>query len=159
MSVTKFIAQHIIDVHEGDNWTDVNIKNSVQNISVAEAENVTKLSANTIAALLYHIIFYNEAVLERLNGGIPVVNDVNIFDVPQLNTEEAWQQLKQRNLQSAHDLAEAVIKFPEEKLFLPLFEGSPVAYKTLHGIIEHAHYHLGQIVLIRNFIKNGYDEK
>ncbi len=70
MKLTDHIAQHIIDVHIGDNWTDVNIKNTLKNISLQEAVTVTSSSANTIAALLHHITFYNEVVLERLKGNI-----------------------------------------------------------------------------------------
>lgn len=159
MPLRNYIAQHIIDVHEGDNWTDVNIKNSLENVSVEEAQVVTKLSANTIAALLHHITFYNGVVLERLHGTNPVINGANGFDVPQLNPDDEWQQMKERNIQSAKNLAKAVINFPQEKLFVPLFEGHDTGYKTLHGVCEHAHYHLGQMVLIRNFIKNNYGRK
>lgn len=28
-------------------------------------------------------------------------------------------------------------------------------YRNLHGIIEHTHYHLGQIVLIKKLLKDG----
>lgn len=155
MTLTDAIAQHIIDAHEGDNWTDVNIKNSLQDISLKEALTVTKASANTISALLHHITFYNEVVLERLHGSNPKINDANGFNIPILSDQEEWQQLKQRNLQSAHNLAEAVKKFPEEKLFLPIVPGLSIAYKTLHGVIEHAYYHLGQMVLLRNLIRKG----
>ncbi len=81
MNLTDNIAQHIIDVHAGINWTDVNIKNTVQNITYSEASTHTDASANSIAALLHHITFYNEVVLKRINGNDPAINAANGFDV------------------------------------------------------------------------------
>src|SRR5687767_2622583 len=96
MKLTDHIAQHIIDVHMGDNWTDVNIKNTLQSISLKEAITVTNASANTIAALLHHITFYNKVVLERLKGNIPFISDANGFDVPALNKENDWLDLQEK---------------------------------------------------------------
>ena len=153
MKLTDHIAQHIIDVHTGDNWTDVNIKNTLQNISLPEAVTVTRSSANTIAALLHHITFYNEVVLERLKGNNPFISNANGFDVPVLTKENDWLELQEKNYQSAQNLAEAVKQFLEEKLFEPVIPDSSTVYKTLHGVIEHTHYHLGQIVIIKNLVK------
>ncbi len=153
MKLTDHIAQHIIDVHTGDNWTDVNIKNTLQNISLQEAITVINSSANTIAALLHHITFYNEVVLERLKGNIPSICNANGFDVPVLNNERDWMELKDRNIQSAQKVAEAVKRFPEEKIFEPILPDFSTGYKTLHGLIEHTHYHLGQIVIIKNLVR------
>ncbi len=155
MKLTDHIAQHITDVHTGDNWTDVNIKDTLQNISLQEAVTVTSSSANTIAALLYHITFYNGVVLERLKGNIPFISDANGFDVPVLSKEDDWLELQEKNYHSAQSLADAVKQFPEEKLFEPVIPGSSIAYKTLHGVIEHTHYHLGQIVIIKKLAKLG----
>jgi uncharacterized damage-inducible protein DinB len=153
MKLTDHIAQHVIDVHTGDNWTDVNIKNTLENISLQEAVAVTNASVNTIAALLHHITFYNEVALERLKGNNPFIGSSNGFDVPDLNEEKDWMELKKRNVESAQNLAEAIKEFPETKLFEQILPGSSIVYKTLHGVIEHSHYHLGQIVIIKNLLR------
>src|SRR5688572_28346659 len=105
MKLTNHIAQHIMDVHIGDNWTDVNIKGTLQNISLKEAVTVTNSSANSIAALLQHITFYNEVALERLGGNIPPISDANGFNVPALTKENDWLELQEKNYQSAQNLA------------------------------------------------------
>jgi uncharacterized damage-inducible protein DinB len=114
---------------------------------------VTNSSPNTIVALLHHITFYNEVVLERLKRNIPFMSNANGFDVPVLNNERDWIELKERNIQSAQYLAEAVKQFPEEKIFEPILPDFSTVYKTLHGVIEHTHYHLGQIVIIKNLLR------
>jgi|SRR4051794_39059331 hypothetical protein len=155
MKTTELIAQHIIEVFEGGNWTDVNMKVTLRNVNYKEATTVTKASYNTIGALVYHISFYNDIVLKRLQGINPVITNSNGFDLPLLQNEDDWVKLKERCFQSAHNLAVEVIKFPEEKLGELTVTGHSTHYKTLHGIAEHAHYHLGQIVLLKNLVKNS----
>jgi len=153
MKITDFIAQHIIEVFEGGNWTDVNFKDTLKDINYKEATTVTKASYNTIAALVYHTCFYNEVVLKRLQGVNPSINEKNGFDLPPIKNEDDWKHLVQRCFQSAYDLAAAVKKIPEEKLSELTITGHSTHYKALHGVAEHAHYHLGQIVLLKKLVK------
>jgi len=145
----QFIAQHILDVHNGDNWTEVTIADTLKDVSFETAVTQTKASKNTIASLLYHVTFYNDVMLKRLQGNEPAINDANGFDMPPLKDEAAWQELKQKNIASAVALAEAIQNIPDEKLFEPILPGYSQTYKSLHGIAEHAHYHLGQMVLLK----------
>jgi uncharacterized damage-inducible protein DinB len=153
MKITESIAQHLMEVFEGGNWTDVNMNAALRDINYREATAVTKASYNTIAALVYHISFYNEIVLKRLQGISPVIGNANGFDLPPIKNEHDWTKLKEKCFQSARDLAAAVLKFPEERLFELTVTGHSTNYKTLHGVAEHAHYHLGQIVLLKKLIK------
>ena len=153
MKINELIAQHINEVHEGGNWTEVNIKDTLADVGYKEAITVTKASYNTIAALLHHLSFYNDVVMQRLSGSDPVIGEINGFDVPAISNEEDWIKLKERNIQSARQLVDAVKAFPEKKIFEFTATGHATHYKTLHGISEHAHYHLGQIVLLKKLIR------
>ncbi|HRH47692.1 MAG TPA: DinB family protein [Panacibacter sp.] len=153
MKLTELIAGHIVAVYEGGNWTEVNIKDTLADVGYKEATTVTEASYNTIAALLHHLSFYNDIVMQRLSGANPVINEANGFDMPAIKNEEDWLKLKERNLQSAHQLADAVSQFPDEHLNELTATGHATHYKTLHGITEHAHYHLGQIVLLKKLIR------
>jgi uncharacterized damage-inducible protein DinB len=154
MKITEFIAQHIIEVFEGGNWTDVNFRDTLRDINCKDATTVTRASYNTIAALMYHTTFYNEIVLKRLQGINPAISEKNGFDLPPIKSEDDWRNLKQRCFQSAHELGETVKNLPEEKLSELTITGHSTHYKTLHGVAEHAHYHLGQIVILKKLIKN-----
>ncbi len=153
MKINEQIAQHLLDVNQGANWTDVNIKDTLEGVSYKEAGAITKASTNTIAGLLHHISFYNDIVKERLWGNYPPINQLNGFDMERIKNEGDWAKLKEKCLQSARDLASEVKKFPEEKLFNLTANGHGTYYKMLHGVIEHAHYHLGQMVLLKNLIR------
>lgn len=157
MRLTETIAQHIMAVHNGNNWTDVNLENTLQNVSFQDAVRVTKASPNSIAALLHHISFYNEVVLNRIQGVETTINQANGFDYAPINSLQDWEDLKKRSLQSSVKLAEVVRSIPEEKLFEPVLSGYSTYYKTLQGLVEHTHYHLGQIVIIKHLIRNLED--
>jgi uncharacterized damage-inducible protein DinB len=152
MKINELIAQHLLDVNEGANWTDINIKDTLEGLNYKEANAITMASSNTIAALLHHISFYNDIVKERLWGNYPPINQLNGFDMEKIKNEIDWVKLKEKSLQSARDLASEVKKFPEEKLFDLTANGHGTYYKMLHGVIEHAHYHLGQIVLLKKLV-------
>jgi len=154
MKTSDFISQHILEVFEGGNWTDVNFKDTLKDINYKEATTVTKASFNTIAALVYHTCFYNEVVLKRLQGINPAINEKNGFDLSPIKNESDWNELKQRCFRSVHALAEAVKKFPEDELSQLTITNHSTHYKTLHGVAEHGHYHLGQIVILKKLIKN-----
>jgi len=157
MEITEAIAQHLLDVHYGENWTDVWIRSALEDVTLAEAAQITAASPNTIAALLHHITFYNNVILARLQGVDPYVGDPNGFDVPVLEGQASWEKQKSDNLLSAQRLADAIRKVPDEVLDRPILKekASSSYYRQLHGVIEHAHYHLGQIVLLKKLLRNS----
>lgn len=153
MKITEAIATQLLEVFEGNNWTDVDIKNTLKDVKWNEAVAVTNASPNTIASILYHIGFYNWIIQQRLKGDNPEINSANGFDLPEIKNERDWQELKSNVMQSAKELAQAVDTYPEEKLFLPIIKDGSTVYKSVHGVIEHAHYHLGQIILLKNLLR------
>jgi len=154
MNITALIAQHLIQVHEGGSWTEIDITSTLQDILLQEATMRTAATPNTIAALLHHITFWNIEVMQRAKGVITQVDEANGFNHPPINTEADWQQLKKDNIQSAHQLAAAIEEFDETKLFDPMKTHSASAYKNFQGAVEHVHYHLGQIVILKKLIRN-----
>lgn len=115
---------------------------------------VTKVySFNTIAALVYHINYYTSAVLKVLQGEPLTASDKYCFDLPPIHSQQDWQNLLNKTFTDAEALAKLIEQLPEPKLWENLAEEKyGNYYRNLHGIIEHTHYHLGQIVLIKKII-------
>lgn len=155
MKTTEHIAKHLLDVHEGGNWTEVDIATTLNDVTPEEATAITPASRNTIASILYHITYYNIVVRKRLDGIETEIPESNGFDVPPIATDEDWMQLKQYNLTSAHELAEKMREVDETKLHEPIIEGQSTFYKHMQGCVEHIHYHLGQMVLLKKMIRLG----
>ena len=154
MNIKELIAQHILDVHEGDNWTESNIKNALADVTLSEAITKTPASPNTIATLLHHLTYWNKIMVERINGVTSAIPETNGHEMIPLITEVDWEQLKADNSFSAHELASAIRNFDETKLLHPIIPGYSTVYKNLQGSSEHIHYHLGQIIILKNLIRS-----
>lgn len=153
MEIKSLAAQHIREVLKG-NWSDIFLEDVLQDVTLEEAKFIPP-SKNSIAMLAHHIKFYNEAVLLRVVKDNRAVNyDANGFDVPELKTEADWLQLKEATLSSFTNLADKALAMPEEQLFELTPSGIVTFYKTLHGVTEHAYYHMGQMVVIKKMIRN-----
>lgn len=158
MKLTDAIASHITDVYNGENWTGVNFETTLADVTFEDAITVTKASVNTIAKLLYHTTFYNNVAVERINGNNPVINSDNGFDMPPVTTPEQWNKLLEDLGASVSRLANAVLAFPEERLWDMNPRNNGTFYQLFHGIAEHMHYHLGQVVLLKNLLHTESEE-
>lgn len=153
MTQPTLLAKHIREVHFGGNWTWVNLKQTLEDVSLEQATKKI-YSCNTIAALTYHINYYVNAIMNVLRGTPMNAHDKYSFDVPALNTEEEWQALRDKVLREAEQIAILTEQLPDEKLPEIFVEEKYGSYnRNLLGLIEHTHYHLGQIVILKKIIE------
>ncbi|MBL7703482.1 MAG: DUF1572 domain-containing protein [Ferruginibacter sp.] len=153
MNLCQQTAKHFRDVHFGGNWTSVNLKETLANISWQQA--ITKVQDfNTIAALVYHTNYYVSAVLKVLQGQSLNASDKFSFDVPPIQSQADWEKLLNKTWGEAESFAALVEQLPESR-FADFFADEKYGnyYRNIAGIIEHIHYHLGQIVIIKKLIQ------
>ena len=155
MTILSQIAKQIRDLYFGGNWTDVNFKSSVSGLTWQEATKKI-YGLNTIAILIYHTNYYIEAVLKVLKGGPLDAHDKFSFELPPIHTQNDWDKLLQKTFNNAEELATQTELLPERELFETFCdEKYGNYYRNLTGIIEHSHYHLGQIIIIKKIIKSS----
>ena len=152
MDLTGQIAKHFREVHFGGNWTSVNLKESLADVSWQQATTQV-YSFNTIATLVYHTNYYVSAVLKVLQGEPLHAKDKYSFELPPILSQQDWENLLNKTWTEAETFASLVEQLPESKLG-ETFCGEEYGnyYRNIHGIIEHTHYHLGQIVLIKKML-------
>jgi DinB superfamily len=152
MNITQAIARHIREIHFGGNWTWSAMQEVLADVSCEEAVKQTG-GCNTIATLVYHMNFYLKIVHQRLEGGGVRFKHEDSFAAPLIDSEEAWQALLQQTWQDAENFAFAVEAMPEQKLWESISAEHGSYYKNLHGVVEHNHYHLGQIAVLKKIIR------
>ena len=155
MSITNQIAKHIRDIYFGGNWTFSNLKENLADVSWKEA--ITRVdNCNTIAALVFHINYFVRAVLQVLHGNPLTANDRYSFDVPLISSEDDWQKLLEQTWNEAEQFASLVEQLPDSILY-ETFSDEKYGnyYRNFHGIIEHSHYHLGQIVILKKVLRKN----
>jgi uncharacterized damage-inducible protein DinB len=152
MHLTAQIAKHFREVYFGGNWTSSNLKDALADVNWQQA--TAKIdSLNTIAALVYHINYYVSAVLKVLQGEPLTASDKFSFDLPPIQTDEGWKHLLDKLWTDAESFSGLIEQMPDSKLDETFVdEKYGTYYRNLHGIIEHTHYHLGQIVLIKKLL-------
>ncbi|MBK9731683.1 MAG: DUF1572 family protein [Chitinophagaceae bacterium] len=160
MKLTDQIAKNFRDVFYGGNWTWVNLKETLTDVTWQQAiEKVYDL--NTIAMLVYHMNYYVRVSTKVLEGGPLDGKDKDSFDLPQIRSQQDWETLLDNMWKDVANFATLIEQLPEQKLWETFVdEKYGNYYRNIHGIIEHVHYHLGQIVVIKKILlqKNEEDE-
>ena len=152
MSLSHQIAKHFRDVHFGGNWTSVNLRDQLSDLTWQQATQKV-YSFNTIATLVYHMNYYVEAVLKVLEGHTLNASDKYSFDLPPIISQEDWKKLLDKTWADAERFAGLIELLPEKRLWEDFSDHKyGNYYRNIAGIIEHIHYHLGQIVLIKKII-------
>lgn len=154
MNLSATIGQHVLDVHQGNNWTEVDLAHTLHDVTLAEATTLTPASPNTIAALVRHLTFWNRVMARRAQGVFTQVPDDNGFAGSVLQSEAEWLALQAALWQSAQELAAAISCVPAEQLAKPILPAYSSTYKNLQGAVEHLHYHLGQLVILKNLVRS-----
>jgi hypothetical protein len=139
-------------VYFGGNWTDSSLKQQVEGLGWQQAIAATG-SLNTLAALVYHIHYYVKVATGFLAGGPLTGNDKESFRHPPIASQQDWNDLLDRVWTEGEKFASLVERLPDKMLMETFGEEKYGSYyRNLQGIIEHAHYHLGQIALIRKLL-------
>lgn len=152
MSLNQQIAKHFTDVFFGGNWTTSNLRENLHDVTWEQA--TTKIhSFHTIAELVYHINYYVSAVIQVLDGGTLDAKDAYSFDVPEISSQAQWNSLQEKTWEDARTFARLIEQMPESQFWETMVDDKYGSYcRNLLGIIEHCHYHLGQIVMLKQLI-------
>lgn len=152
MDTAKEIARHIREIHTGKNWTWSFMKEVLQDVNYEEA-NAKPIEGNTIAMLVFHMNFYLNIVHQRIKGqGFRFMHE-DSFALPPITSEEQWRQLLNKTYEDAEAFAQSVEQLTDTDLEKDLGGEYGSLYKNIHGVVEHNHYHLGQIVLLKKIIR------
>lgn len=152
--ITSQIAKNLREVCLGGNWTVSCLKEHLADVDWQLATAKLPL-CNTIAALTYHIHYYVAAALQVFQDEPLTANDKYSFDVPPIESPVEWELFLGKIYADFEKLANFIEQLPDEHLqsiFVEPKYGN--YYRNLHGIVEHTHYHLGQIVLIKKMLRS-----
>ena len=159
MKLTSLLAKHLRDVHFGGNWTSVNMKDTLAGVTWKQA-NTQIYTLNTIVKLVFHIHYYIHVVSEVLSGKPFNAHDQFAFASPPIDSEEDWHDFLDTIWSETEVFAKQIEQLPDSKLD-EVFQQEKYGtyYRNIQGIIEHTHYHLGQIMLIKKLLQAQADSE
>ena len=152
MTLPQQIARQFSEMYFGPSFTGSYFKEHLEELTWQQA--TTKVQQlNTIALLTFHINYYVSAVLKVLKGGALDAHDKYSYDMPPIQSQEDWEKLLAKFWKDAEEFAELVEQMSGDQL-LAAFEKEKYGnyFRNLIGMLEHSHYHLGQIAIIRKLI-------
>lgn len=154
MTSAEQLSNQFSEVYLEGKWiAGTNLKNEIVPINLDNA--IKKYSTlNTIAALTFHLNYYLTGLLEVFRGGELHIKDKYSFDLPDLNNEAEWADLKNTFISNAKNFEQQIKTMTQKQLsndFVKPEYGS--YYRNIQGVIEHGYYHLGQIVLIKKLLQ------
>lgn len=154
MNLSQQLAKHLKEVYFGGNWTWSNLKDNLNDVTWQEA--TTQIdSFNTIAVLFHHLHYYVTQVTKVLQGEPLVSKDEQSFVHPPINNQQDWDACLTKAWKEAELFIALIEQLPENKLWETFVaEKYGIYYRNLAGIIEHSHYHLGQIALLKKLVRN-----
>ena len=152
MNLPEQIAKHLREVYVGGNWTASSFKENLADVTWQQA--TTQIySFNTIATLVYHTNYFISAALKVLRGGPLDASDKYSFDHPPISSRDDWEKMLDNTWKDVEDFASLIEQLPESKFWKDFWDRKyGNYYRNIQGIIEHSHYHLGQIVLIKKIL-------
>ena len=153
MNTPALISKHFREVIFGGNWTWSDLKDQLKDVTRDEA--VARIGTfNSILTLVCHCHYYVKVQTRAMQGEPLNSSDEDSFATPEISTEAEWQELLATLFAESEVYAKAVEQLPESKLQETFIEEKYGNwYRNLHGLIEHTHYHLGQIALLKKMIR------
>jgi hypothetical protein len=153
MNPSHQLADHIRQAYFGGNWTASCLKKHLDGTMLQEVTDKVD-SLNSIAALAYHIDYYLQAIMRVINGKPLDAHDKFSFDHPPFATQADWNDFLRKMWEDAEQFAERISSLSEEQLASTFVENKYGTYfRNIIGFLEHTHYHLGQIVVIKKLIE------
>ncbi len=146
------LAKHLKEVHFGGNWTSSCLKEHLTGLTWQQATRQI-YELNSIATLTYHMNYYISEVIKVLQGAPLQAKDIYSFELPPIGSQEDWEKLLAKTWNDTEKFAMLIEQLPEQQLWENFTdEKYGNYYRNIQGIIEHLHYHLGQIVIIKKIL-------
>jgi uncharacterized damage-inducible protein DinB len=149
MSETARIADQLKRAFAGDAWHGPALMEILADVEAPAAAARPISLAHTIWELTLHITAWDGAILRRLAGQAASPSDAENFPKIRDTSESAWRAAL-ANLQRQHqELLQVISDMPGHRLREQVPGKDYDFYFLLHGTVQHALYHAGQIVMLK----------
>lgn len=139
-----------------DPWHGASLKDILESVTPEKVFFKPGINTHSIIELTLHINSWMEEVLNRFEGSIPSIPVSGDWPVPENETPEFWETVKQRVYDNTNKLISVIDNFPDSKL-TELVSGERNAalgtgfsfHGMIIGLLQHNAYHAGQISILK----------
>jgi uncharacterized damage-inducible protein DinB len=150
MTEVERIADQLRRAHEGGAWHGPALGELLRGADAATALHRPLAGAHNIWEILLHIGVWESIVRRRLSGEV-ILEIPSEEDWPAVDetSEAAWKRTQEDFRAGYEQLQKALARLSDRQLAEPVPGMEYNNYFMLHGAIQHALYHAGQIALLK----------
>ena len=155
MNYSSYLANRLREILLSGKWVvGSNFKQQMADLKWTEAKMKIE-NFNSISDITFHINYYLSGVMEVFKGGNLTIKDKYSFDAPEIKSEMDWKVRKEKLVKDSEEFIELIEDMESKRLMdICVKEEYGSFLRNVDVIIEHAYYHLGQIVIIKKKIRN-----
>jgi uncharacterized damage-inducible protein DinB len=156
---SAYLRELLHKAHTDEPWHGPSTTDTLSGVTAEQAAAHPIPGAHSIWELVLHLAAWNGEVVRRLEGNAPAMPQEGDFPEIGDTSEAAWKQARER-LDASHTrvldtlarLADADLDRPGGSITDRAL-GTGVTHRTMvEGLLQHAAYHSGQIVLLRKAV-------
>lgn len=140
-------------LYHGDPWLDLNMVTELQDVTAAQAAKRALPDCNTIWEIVNHQISWRQNVLRRVHSEVIQTPSNNFIEPIQDTSAKAWSDTLRRLGETQNAWLDFLTSMDEATFDDEYPVNRLTYYEHIHGILQHDAYHLGQIVLLKKFVK------
>jgi uncharacterized damage-inducible protein DinB len=154
MDPIERIVDQMERAHVGDPWTDVPLVSLLEDLTHEEAAAKPIPGSHSIWEIVLHLGTAQELIVDLVRGTSRPYEPGDEWPPVGEPTKEAWDAARARFREGEAEVRSVVAEgvLPEQ-LDAPFREGGTPAYNNLHGYVQHAIYHGGQISVLRRLLR------
>ena len=151
MSEISNLLDELKRIQAGDAWHGPALKETLADVTAAEAAARPAPGAHSIWELVLHIAAWEDVFRRRLEG--EPVNEPAEGDFPQVQDQQGWNAAVAK-LDAAHAQFIEKISTLTDADLSRIVEGKDytIAY-MLHGVVRHHVYHAGQVGILKRIVR------
>jgi len=153
MRETDRIVDQMMQAHVGEPWTGPSLTGLLDGVTFENAAAKPIAGAHSIWEIVLHLMTTQTYIMDLVRGvGRPFQPGEEWPPIGKTNAS-AWKETVERFRQGEERVRHTVAEqFADDRLDEPLQNGGSSAYNNLHGYVQHAFYHGGQISMLRKLI-------
>ena len=150
MSETERIWNQLQRSFEGNEaWKCPSLRDLLAEATAEQAQAHPIAGAPSIWELLLHTTAYERVACRRLAGeAVASLPQALAWPKPEAVSNDAWLRARLDFGEARRALRQAVAAFPDARLGEPVPGREYTFYLMLHGVVEHALYHAGQVEML-----------
>ena len=153
MNEIERISDQLRRAHSGEAWHGPSLEEVLEGVTAEAGAKKPIAGGHSIWEIVLHIGVWESVARRRLSGEV-VRNVPPEQDWPPVTdtTPEAWQNALEQLRSGCELLQQAISRITDRQLEAEVPGMGYNAYVMLHGAVQHATYHAGQIGLLKKAV-------